>query len=310
MHSSRARCGLRRRQVHEDALALLRLQTGSRERIPNRARLQVVTRRSVATATFFAAVCASLTGCGDQAGPDLAKPATAATTSTQTDVATTLPKSYSFTLTSSCGERGLLGDYRVTVHDEQVSDVIKLNDDYPYEPKLTEIPTLQDMVDLAESARPDSVIEYVVDDTGVPRSLSLDPVPNGIDDEECYEVTDLMPVVSAASKSSVPISTSSWRPGDPSRMALISGSLDFTSEGCPHIGTVMGVVWPAGFTSFVKPSGEQVILTADGREIAEGDTIEAGGAAAGTKAEPGMSCIEPGTTLTLIQSSVEIIPGR
>jgi len=116
--------------------------------------------------------------------------------------------------------------------------------------------------------------------------------------------------VSAVSASSVPISTSSWRPGDPSRTALISGSLGFTSEGCPHIGAATGVVWPAGFTSFVKPSGEQVILTADGRELAEGDRIEAGGAAAATKAKTAMPCIEPGTILTLIQSSVETIPGR
>ena len=109
-------------------------------------------------------------------------------------MATTLPKSYTFTLTSSCGERGLLGDYRVTVRDEQVSAVENLDDDYPYEPKLDDVPTLQDIVDLAEAARPDAVIEYVVDDTGVPQSLILDPVPNGTDDEECYEVTDLLTV--------------------------------------------------------------------------------------------------------------------
>lgn len=168
--------------------------SGLREPIPSRTRLLTVTRRSTVTAAFCAVICASLTGCGDQAGPDVAKPAASATTPTETDVATTLPKSYAFTLTSSCGERGLLGDYRVTVRDEGVRGVENLNDDYPYEPTLTEIPTLQDIVDLAESAHPDAVVECVVDDTGMPRSLSLDPVPDGIDDEECYEVTDLVPV--------------------------------------------------------------------------------------------------------------------
>ena len=162
--------------------------------MPGRARPHIVTRRTTATATLIAAAC-TFTGCGDQTGrPELAKPAASATASTETGVATTLPKSYAFTLTSSCGERGLLGDYRVTVREEQVSAVENLNDDYPYEPKLTEIPTLQDIVDLAESARPDAVVEYVVDDTGVPRSLSLDRIPNGVDDEECYEVTDLVTV--------------------------------------------------------------------------------------------------------------------
>ncbi|MFC7724156.1 DUF6174 domain-containing protein [Nocardioides sp. GCM10028917] len=107
---------------------------------------------------------------------------------------TTLPRSYAFKLTSSCGERGLIGDYRVTVRDGQVSDVDNLNDDYPYEPTFAEVPTLQDLADLAESARPDEVVEYVVDEVGVPRSLSLDPTPNGVDDEECYEVADLLPL--------------------------------------------------------------------------------------------------------------------
>lgn len=135
------------------------------------------------TATIVAAACASLVGCGEQAGPDLA---------TETVVPPTLPTSYAFTLTSSCGERGLIGDYRVTVRDEQVAGAESLNRDYPYEPTLSEIPTLQDLVDLARSARPEAVVDYVVDDAGVPRSLSLDPVPNGIDDEECYEVSDLV----------------------------------------------------------------------------------------------------------------------
>ncbi|WP_241153653.1 DUF6174 domain-containing protein [Nocardioides pantholopis] len=108
--------------------------------------------------------------------------------------ATTLLRSYAFTLTSSCGECGLIGDYRVTVRDGQVSDVDSLNEDYPYEPRLAEVPTLQDLVSMAESARPDQLVKYVVNETGVPASLSLDPVPNGIDDEECYEVVNLLPL--------------------------------------------------------------------------------------------------------------------
>jgi hypothetical protein len=116
-------------------------------------------------------------------------------------------------------------------------------------------------------------------------------------------------VNAAASESSVPISTSPWRPGDPSHLALITAAIGFTSDGCPLLGTERGVVWPAGFTSVVKPGGEQVIVTADGREISEGDTIEAAGATA-NEAESGMPCIEPGTTLTYIQSSVEIMPSR
>lgn len=80
------------------------------------------------------------------------------------------------------------------MRDGHVSDVNNLNDGYPYEPTFSEVPTLQDLADLADSARPDEVVAYVVDEMGVPRSLTLDPVPHGIDDEECYEVTDLVPL--------------------------------------------------------------------------------------------------------------------
>lgn len=158
--------------------------------MPARARQHVVTIRGAATATVLAAACASLSGCGDQTEPG---PALAAST-WHSSVEETLPRSYAFTLTSSCGERGLLGDYRVTVRDGEVSDIENLNEGYPYEPTFDEIPTLQDLANLAESARPDEVVEYAVDEDGVPRSLTLDPVPNGVDDEECYEVADLVPL--------------------------------------------------------------------------------------------------------------------
>lgn len=52
-------------------------------------------------------------------------------------------------------------------------------------------PALSDLVNMAESAPAEAVVEFVVDDNGLPKSLSLDPVPNGIDDEECYQVSSL-----------------------------------------------------------------------------------------------------------------------
>ena len=44
---------------------------------------------------------------------------------------------------------------------------------------------------MAESAAPGALVEYPVDEQGLPRYVALDPVPNGIDDEECYAVADL-----------------------------------------------------------------------------------------------------------------------
>jgi hypothetical protein len=102
-----------------------------------------------------------------------------------------VPESYRFVLTSSCGERGLLGDYRVAVHRERVTSVENLNEDYPYQPQPSEIPTLGDLLSMAESAAPQSVVKFLVDGKGLPKQLSLDPVPNGVDDEECYSVTSL-----------------------------------------------------------------------------------------------------------------------
>lgn len=146
--------------------------------------------RRAAIATVVIAACATLSGCGDQTEPG---PSEAASTS-NSNVEKTLPRSYEYTLTSSCGERGLLGDYRVTVRDGDVNDVKNLNEGYSYEPTFDEIPTLQELADWAESARRDEVVDYAVDKDGVPQSLALDPVSNGVDDEECYEVADFVPL--------------------------------------------------------------------------------------------------------------------
>lgn len=102
-----------------------------------------------------------------------------------------IPDSYRYVLESSCGERGFLGRYRVLVRGGVVASVKNLNDDYPYQPDLDEVPTLTRLVEMAESAGPDAVVELVLDDAGLPRSLEIDHLPNAIDDEECYEVSAL-----------------------------------------------------------------------------------------------------------------------
>jgi hypothetical protein len=87
------------------------------------------------------------------------------------------------------------------------------------------------------------------------------------------------------------ISTSSWKPGDPGADALLRDILRFTREGCPTFGGHNGgVVWPAGYTSGTRPNGEHVVVTADGREIASGDTVVAGGGI-GDAAPSGMPCV-------------------
>lgn len=154
-----------------------------REPLVDRKRPTRVDRPTRATAVLLAAaLCALACGCGTQSDAGAA------------GADHPLPTSYDVTLTSSCGERGLLGAYRVSVRDELVTGVENLDQDYPYEPRPSEVPTLQDLLDRGRSAPPDTIVEFVVDAAGVPRTLSLDPVANAIDDEECYEVTDLVSV--------------------------------------------------------------------------------------------------------------------
>jgi hypothetical protein len=57
--------------------------------------------------------------------------------------------------------------------------------------ELGEFPTLADLVDKAEHSEPEAVVDLRVDASGVPTYLSIDHVPDAIDDEECYRVTGL-----------------------------------------------------------------------------------------------------------------------
>ncbi len=139
-------------------------------------------------------VCALLTGCGSQivgTGTDNTTNESAEAHPSSSLQSGTPPESYTYVLTSSCGERGLIGDYDVVVENGDVVSAKSRNVTYPYKPDLSEVPTLAALIAKAQSAPPQSVIEYTVDDAGLPKSLSLDPIPNGIDDEECYRVTGL-----------------------------------------------------------------------------------------------------------------------
>lgn len=102
-----------------------------------------------------------------------------------------IPDSYRYVLESSCGERGFLGRYRVVVRDGVVVSVKNLNDDYPSQPDVAEVPTLAGLVDMAESVSSEAVVSLTLDGAGLPRTLEIDHLPNAIDDEECYEVSEL-----------------------------------------------------------------------------------------------------------------------
>ena len=86
------------------------------------------------------------------------------------------------------------------------------------------------------------------------------------------------------------IATSSWRPGDGGRLALLKARLSLSTDGrCLVVGTteVELVVWPKGY-SVVLRDGQVTVLDQAGGEVARvGDVITAGG---GTGHAPANSC--------------------
>lgn len=107
------------------------------------------------------------------------------------------PASYTFALSSSCGERALHGTFRVTVTDDAVSGVEPIDETatntLEWVPTATDhVLTITQLLDRIVDA-PAEVAEATFDDDGVPTHVMFDPVPAGTDDEECYDVADVRP---------------------------------------------------------------------------------------------------------------------
>ena len=132
-------------------------------------------------------------GCSTDSEMPSAGPPSSSATSADTPAASgsTIPDSYRYVLESSCGERGFLGRYRIVVRDGAVASVKNLNDDYPYQPDVAEVPTLAGLLEKAESVGPQAVVDLDLDGAGLPKYLEIDHEPNADDDEECYEVSAL-----------------------------------------------------------------------------------------------------------------------
>jgi hypothetical protein len=96
---------------------------------------------------------------------------------------------YQFVLTSSCGERSGLGSFHLSVIDDAVVAVDPLPGSTLGGMEPQDFPTIADLFDMAENAEPDAIVDLQVDD-GIVKSLSIDHLPEAIDDEECYTVED------------------------------------------------------------------------------------------------------------------------
>jgi hypothetical protein len=143
--------------------------------------------RSWLTALLLLACPSVLTGCGTATGRTTG---TTATGGPKPSAAPALPASYRFVLTASCGERTLHGDYRLTVHDGTVTAAKPLSSSDLGIP-LEAYPTLAGLLAKAHDAGVEAVVHLERDEAGIPVELSIDHLPDAIDDEECYQVSGL-----------------------------------------------------------------------------------------------------------------------
>lgn len=104
------------------------------------------------------------------------------------------PDAYEFTLDSSCGERALIGKFRVVVESGSVVEAEGLDEsgravfDHGFG---DEVPTLSGLLDRAADAEEQGadVVEVQATDDGRPTEIDIDWDANAIDDEACYQIT-------------------------------------------------------------------------------------------------------------------------
>lgn len=109
------------------------------------------------------------------------------------------PDAYEFTLDSSCGERALIGEFRVVVEGGSVVEVEGLDESARamLENRSSDavpdaVPTLSELLDQAADASEQGAdaVEVQSNDDGRPTEIDIDWDTNAIDDEACYEITD------------------------------------------------------------------------------------------------------------------------
>lgn len=148
-------------------------------------------RRGAVAVALAGAVCLGLGACGERSSEGSAGSAGSAH-ATGTDrleeAVAALGPAYRYDLTSTCGERSLLGRYRVWVSHGQVEDAQPLGGTRLGGLRVHDFPTLLDLVAKVRDAPPGADVRVTTDGVGLPETLSLDPIPAAIDDEECYGV--------------------------------------------------------------------------------------------------------------------------
>jgi Family of unknown function (DUF6174) len=105
---------------------------------------------------------------------------------------------YSYVLHADCGERTLIGRFRIAVQDDTVTAADGLDQSgrlLVRELGLDSVPTIDDLWDELLQAEADGADEANGDfdeALGYPTSITIDWERNAIDDEACYEISEFI----------------------------------------------------------------------------------------------------------------------
>jgi Family of unknown function (DUF6174) len=143
----------------------------------------------------------------------------------------TLPGSdYSYTVNAGCGERsGLVGLYRIQVVDGKVANVWPLSGSGGGGAALTDVPTIDQLVEEAESAEQDGADEVTVTTTpdGYPHRIMIDQIADAVDDEVCYTISDIVRESGSTTTWTKPRPMVQWTPRREVRLTT------YGSSSCP-----------------------------------------------------------------------------
>lgn len=107
------------------------------------------------------------------------------------------PSAYTYTLLSTEGERALIGTFRVTVEESEVTAAVGLDDSgrRVVRQNPDAVPTIGELLKEVDKARQDGAdtaeVEYAAE--GHPERITLDREKNAVDDEASYVISAYRP---------------------------------------------------------------------------------------------------------------------
>ncbi|CCK25214.1 putative secreted protein [Streptomyces davaonensis JCM 4913] len=148
-----------------------------------------VRARALAAAVLGAALLSTTVACGNEDGANAG--------TTPSSAAWKEPAAYTYTLESTEGERSLIGKFRITVKNGEVTKAVGLDDSARrlVEQSPDQVPTIGALLAELDQAREENAdkaeADYAAD--GHPERITLDWLEDAIDDEALYVLTEYEP---------------------------------------------------------------------------------------------------------------------